>query len=201
MGDLMDIYLKSTEIIDWQTPVVLHRARGLAVDVSGPLNIARICFEWVRDSILHSGDHEAASTTCRASEVLVESTGWCFAKSHLVAALLRSNGISAGLCYQRLRCDDGYGFTLHGLNAVHLPEIGWYRIDARGNKSGVYSQFCPPEEKLAYSPQADGEFDFPEIWPDSAPVVVECLGRSNGWAQVNANLPDIAMTKSHKTSR
>jgi len=38
--------------------------------------------------------------TCSASEVLREGTGICFAKSHLLAALLRAVGIPAGLCYQ-----------------------------------------------------------------------------------------------------
>ena len=97
--------------------------------------------------------------------------GWCFAKSHLLAALLRANGIPAGLCYQRLRREDGDGFTLHGLNAVYLPEIGWYRIDARGNKPGVAAQFCPPEEVLAWPVQSDGEIDLPEIWPDPVAVI------------------------------
>jgi hypothetical protein len=32
----MDIYLRSTEIIDWQTPAVLIQANELAKDVSGP---------------------------------------------------------------------------------------------------------------------------------------------------------------------
>ena len=192
----MELYLRSTETIDWQTPAVLDQAQKLAIDACGPTEIARVCFEWVRDYIQHSGDHEATVTTCRASEVLAEGTGWCFAKSHLLAALLRANGIRAGLCYQRLCRDDGIGFTLHGLNAVHLPEIGWYRIDGRGNKPGVDAQFCPPQEKLAFPPQEDGELDFPEIWPDSVPVVVECLQRFEGWGEVNANLPDIAMVKS-----
>lgn len=193
----MDIYLKSTEIINWKTPAVLNKAHKLATDASGPFGIARTCFEWVRDHIQHSGDHEAAVTTCCASEVLAEGTGWCFAKSHLLAALLRANRIPAGFCYQRLRRDDGNGFTLHGLNAIHLPDIGWYRIDCRGNKPGVDAQFCPPNEKLAFPVQEDGELDFPEIWPHPVPVVVECLQRFKGWRQVNANLPDIAMAASH----
>ena len=191
----MEMYLRPTEIIDWQNPVVLDRARDLSTDASSPIEIARICFEWVRDHIQHSGDHEASVTTCRASEVITKTTGWCFAKSHLLAALLRANGIPAGLCYQRLSRDDGNGFTLHGLNAVLLPELGWYRIDARGNKPGVDAQFCPPKEKLAFHPQADEECDFPEIWPDPAGIVLDCLSRSNGWAQVLANLPDIAIIK------
>jgi transglutaminase-like putative cysteine protease len=192
----MQLYLRPTEIIDWRTPAVLRQAQRLAADVMETIDITRACFEWVRDGIQHSGDHEAQVTTCRASEVLAEGTGWCFAKSHLLAALLRANGIPAGFCYQRLRRDDGNGFTLHGLNGVHLPGIGWYRIDGRGNKPGIDAQFCPPEEKLAYLPLEDGERDFPEIWPDPALVVVECLKRNEGWEKVRSNLPDIAMVES-----
>ena len=191
----MDIYLKSTEIIDWRTPTVLYQAYELASDISEPIEIAQACFEWVRDSIQHSGDHKAMVTTCRASEVLAEGTGWCFAKSHLLAALLRANEIPAGICYQRLCRDDSNGFTLHGLNAVYLPEIGWYRIDSRGNKPGVDAQFCPPEERLCYFPLKDGEHDFPEVWPDPAPVIVECLLRFKRWEQMKSNLPDIAMVE------
>ena len=76
--------------------------------------------------------------TCRASDVLKYRTGYCFAKSHLLAALLRANQIPAGLCYQRLTIDHppvqgsidtNPPHTLHGLNAVLLPEFGWYRMD------------------------------------------------------------------------
>jgi len=188
----MDLYLKSSEIIDWQTNTVFECARDLAAGLSDTFEIARACFQWVRDTIRHSGDFKATVTTCRASDVLLHETGWCFAKSHLLAALLRANNIPAGLCYQRLLRDDGTGFTLHGLNAVYLPNLGWYRIDPRGNKPGVDARFCPPEERLAWPPLADGEMDFPEIWPDPAPVVVECLQTFKGWEQVRANLPDIA---------
>ena len=36
-------------------------------------------------------------------------------------------------------------YSLHGLNAVHLPDFGWYRIDARGNRTGIHAQFDPPQ--------------------------------------------------------
>jgi transglutaminase-like putative cysteine protease len=36
------------------------------------------------------------------------------------------------------------------LNALYLPDYGWYRVDARGNKPGVAAEFCPPTEKLAF---------------------------------------------------
>ena len=48
-----------------------------------------------------------------------------------------------------------------------------------------------PEEALAWTPESAGEVDFPEIWPDPAPVVVQCLRTCHGWMQVNDNLPDI----------
>lgn len=187
----MNRYLRSTEIIDWQTPAVLERASLIAARHTEPEEIARACFEWVRDRIKHSGDYRAPVTTCRASEVLREETGWCFAKSHLLAALLRANGLRAGLCYQRLSRDEGNGFTLHGLVAVHLPDFGWYRIDARGNKPGVDAQFCPPTERLAWSGTAKGEMNFPEIWPDPVPIVVDCLRNNRGWEAMKAALPDI----------
>jgi transglutaminase-like putative cysteine protease len=197
----MDLYLRSTDIIDWKTPAVFEHAHRLAASVSGPIEIARTCFKWVRDNIKHSGDSKSTVTTCRASEVLQNGTGWCFAKSHLLAALLRANHIPAGFCYQRLCRDDGKGFTLHGLNAVFLPEIKWYRIDCRGNKPGVNAQFNPPEEKLAFVPQAIGEFDFPEIWSAPAEIVIECLKKFIGWQEVMENLPDIQMISNSLTVR
>jgi hypothetical protein len=187
----MDEYLRSTGVIDWQCPAVLKRARLLGAEQPDTLETTRSCFEWVRDHIQHSGDHRSHMTTCQASEVLRHRTGWCFAKSHLLAALLRANGIPAGLCYQRLRRDNSDGFTLHGLNAVHLPRLGWYRIDPRGNKNGVDAQFCPPAEQLAWPVDLEGEANFPHIWPEPLPAVVNCLKDHEGWAEVESHLPDL----------
>ena len=80
------------------------------------------------------------------------------------AALLRANGIPAGLCYQRLSIDGtGPPFCLHGLNAVHLDQHGWVRCDARGNKPGVDAFFDPPAERLAFATNIRGERDLPEV--------------------------------------
>ncbi|HKX29924.1 MAG TPA: transglutaminase family protein, partial [Blastocatellia bacterium] len=162
----MNEYLRATEVIDWQHPEILRLARALASEPE-PLLTARRCFEWVRDEIRHSYDYGLPQVTCRASEVLEARTGICYAKSHLLAALLRANSIPAGLCYQRLSLDDRSArFCLHGLNALFVPEIGWYRVDARGNKPEVDAQFCPPVERLAFRITMDQEADLPEIWPD-----------------------------------
>ena len=187
----MEAFLRSTEIVDWKAPGVLAKARELSAAAPGPLEVARRCFEWVRDHIQHSSDFKRNPVTCAASQVLSEGTGYCYAKSHLLAALLRANGIPAGFCYQRLSLDEtGPPYTLHGLNAVHLPEFGWYRIDPRGNKPGVDAQFTPPVEKLAFPIASPEERLFPEILAEPLPVVVAALRAHKTWDEMYRHLPD-----------
>jgi transglutaminase-like putative cysteine protease len=156
--------------------------------------IAKACFEWVSDEVRHSVDYQMNPVTCRASDVLKYKTGYCYAKSHLLAALLRANGIPAGFCYQRLSIDDqGAPYCLHGYNAVYLPEIGWYRVDPRGNRKGVNAQFTPPKEQLAYSVRLPGETDFQSILAEPLPVVVEILQTCKSWDEVLSNPPDVSL--------
>jgi len=200
MGKISKEYLKSTEIIDWEHHDVLNKARELANGLDDVFEIVRRCFEWVRDEIQHSMDYQKNPVTCKASGVLKEETGFCFSKSHLLAALLRANSIPTGLCYQRLRQnDDGPHYCLHGLNAVYLPEIGWYRVDARGNKQGVDAQFCPPTEKIAFTPRIDGETDLPEIWPEPLPQVINILQICRTYTELCENIPDVEIIKMHST--
>jgi transglutaminase-like putative cysteine protease len=188
----MEAYLKSTEFIDWQDPDISSKADELASGKDDLNDIARACFEWVRDKIKHIDDYNIQTISCSASEVLKSGSGICYAKSHLLAALLRANAIPAGLCYQRLSRDDkGPPFCLHGLNAVNLSDFGWYRIDSRGNKEGVNAQFTPPVEKLAFSAQIDGEIDFPEILSDPLPVIIEVLRQYKTKDDLWNHLPDI----------
>jgi transglutaminase-like putative cysteine protease len=195
MNDMKD-YLRSTEIIDYNNPDVLAKAKDLAEGADDALVIAKRCFEWVRDQIQHSMDYERNPVTCDASDVLREGTGICYAKSHLLAALLRANSVPTGFCYQRLS-DNGNGppFCLHGLNAVYLPETGWYRIDPRGNKEDVDAQFCPPVEKLAFEPHFDGEADLPEVWPDPLPQVIRALHTYRSSDELSDNMPDVEIVK------
>ncbi|MDB5080155.1 MAG: transglutaminase protein [Chloroflexi bacterium] len=187
----MQEFLKSTEIIDWENPAVFELARQLkAATVE---ETAKRCFEWVRDNIRHSWDYQLNPVTCTAPEVLEAGTGYCFAKSHLLAALLRANSIPAGLCYQRLSFhDDGEPYTLHGLNAVYLPDFGWYRVDARGNKATVNARFTPPVEQLAFKLNIEGEADIPGIFSDPLPEIVNILRTYTTYDAVYANLPDLS---------
>ncbi len=187
----MEEYLKVSEVIDWQHPAVMERAKQIALGFETPMAIAKACFEWVRDEICHSADYQMNPLTCRASGVLKYKTGYCFAKSHLLAALLRANQILVGFCYQRLSIDDkGAPYTLHGLNAIYLPDVGWYRVDARGNKAGVNAQFTPPQEHLAYQIQLPEEADFPAILSEPLQIVVEALQSQSTWDDMLRNLPD-----------
>ena len=188
----MKQYLEPSEFIDWQHPDVLKKANDLAEGISGKFYVAKACFKWVRDNIRHSADSRDNDITCRASDVLSSGTGYCYAKSHLLAALLRANELPAGLCYQRLSIDEtGPPFSLHGLNAVFLAEFGWYRIDPRGNKPGIHAEFCPPMERLAFTLKFPGEIDFPEIWPEPLPMVIKTLQTFRTYKEVNDNLPDV----------
>ncbi|WP_338055006.1 transglutaminase family protein [Thalassolituus oleivorans] len=180
---------------------MLTRAKSLAAGADCPELVAEKCFVFVRDQIKHSWDHECDPVTCKASDVLKHGTGYCYAKSHLLAALLRANGIPAGLCYQRLTIsDDGDGppYCLHGLNALYLKEHGWYRVDARGNKEGVSADFCPPTEHLAFPIVTAGEADLPEIWAEPITPVLDVLLSKNTYREVADNLPDIQLNTANK---
>lgn len=195
----MKSYLTVSKYINWDHPAVLEKAKGLTAGLKDEVAIARACFEFVRDEISHSWDAQANPVTCMASDVLLHQTGYCYAKSHLLAALLRANGIPVGLCYQRLAIDgDVPPYSLHGLNAVYLQRYGWYRIDARGNKPGVQAEFDPPNEQLAFAIISEGEADFMEIWPQPLPVVIDVLESSSTFQEVADRLPDIEVISSLK---
>ena len=187
----MHAFLRSTDVINVDDRAKAAELRG---DLSDTAAIARRCFEWVRDQIKHSRDFDLLPVTCSASRILAEGSGYCYPKSHLLAALLRANGIPAGLCYQRLAVDEqATRFCLHGLNAVFQPAFGWYRIDPRGNRQGIDAQFTPPVERLAFALERAGELDLPGVWPDPLPVVVEALHSHVRADELYDHLPDLTM--------
>ena len=186
----LQAYLRPTAVIDWQQSQVLAQARTLTG--ANPLDTARNCFEWVRDRVLHSADHRRNPVTCSASEVIQHRTGYCYAKSHLLAALLRANHIPAGLCYQRLSInDDGAPYSLHGFNAIHLQPWGWFRVDARGNRPGIDARFDPPKESFAFAGKLPGEVTFANVLAEPLPVVVDALKGGGSWDEMLKRLPDV----------
>jgi len=186
-------FLAHCDVIDTLHPAIVSQAELFAND--HPIETVREAFTFVRDEIHHSSDCKLNPVTCRASDVLRDRTGYCYAKSHLLAAILRANGIPTGLCYQRIARDSrATSFCLHGLNAVFLRQYGWYHIDARGNRDGINAQFDPPHERLAFTTDHVDEYDVPGIFVSPMPSVVQCLTAHHDWADVYASLPDLPAT-------
>ena len=131
--------------------------------------------------------------TCTASDVLRHGTGICFSKSHLLAALLRANGIPAGFCYQLLRLDPPANneLVLHGMNGVYLAGIGrWIRLDARGNTNGIDARFSIDREQLAFAMDpAAGEFLYDTIYAAPVGSVVERLSQYASRRELWRDLP------------
>lgn len=189
----MKKYLEETEIIDFKNKEIFSLAIELANDCKNDEEIAKNCFLYVRDNIHHSGDFKDEITTCKASDVLKYKTGWCYAKSHLLAALLRANAIPTGFCYQRLSCGEYKEelYCLHGLNAIYLKDYGWYKVDARGNKNGVNAQFLPPFEQLAFQLE-ENELDLPDIYENPLDVVIDSLTKNKTYNEMINNFPDVS---------
>lgn len=147
-------FLENSQWIDWRDAAVLDTAMSISRKAQGVHELIKNCFEFVRDEIKHSWDHQCGPVTVRASDVLAHGTGFCFAKSHLLAALLRANTIPAALCYQRLGLAEG-GFSLHGLNAVWLHSE-W--LKEGDNQLADASTAQPKERPFGQSQLTQSEF-------------------------------------------
>ncbi len=197
-SDDLGRYLEDTITIDWQTPAVMVKAKELLVGRETPEQRVVSLFEFVRDEVDHSIDHsvdpKTEKTTCRASEVLAERTGLCYAKSHLLAGLLRYAGFPTGFCYARLSGGtEPDRLTLHGFNAVYwAASESWIFLDARGNRPGLEAE-CRFEApwSLVWKPDAEiGEAFLPFIYKRPAKRIIDLLERAPDFAAVLRNLPD-----------
>ena len=191
-----DRYLEDTIVVDWQTPSVIEQARALVAGRESERERVEALFAFVRDEIRHSLDAppgESDVVTCSASHVLRERTGLCYAKSHLLAALLRSRGIPAGFGYQRLRAGQpGKAFVLHGFVVAWLEELErWVALDARGDTDTIHTRVDVDRPSLAFpTDPAAGELTFPTIFARPSRRVVECLDHAQSLARLRNHLPD-----------
>ncbi|RAJ38608.1 transglutaminase superfamily protein [Kitasatospora sp. SolWspMP-SS2h] len=182
-------YLVADRVVDHDHPAIVRLAAELRR--ADPVRTAEAAFGYVRDRIDHSADVGHWSAAYRASDVLTAGNAICHGKSHLLAALLRANGIPAGLCYQKLE-------VLHGLNGVLLPGSPWWvRLDGRGNRNGADGHFAttPAEERLAWpSDPALGEHHYTTVHATPPPALLAGLRRgvpgSVGYGHLPLELPD-----------
>lgn len=186
-------YLKEDEVIDYKNEALVELADTLFEKANNELEYIKIVYEFVRDNISHSADINEDIITCTASEVLKAGHGICFAKSHLLAALLRCKSIPTGFCYQKLILDDQTAPVLvyHGLNGVYIKELKkWIRLDARGNKDGVNAQFSIETEQLAFSIRQEmGEVDSFVVYSKPDVKILEKLRQNKTRTELWDNLP------------
>jgi hypothetical protein len=129
-SDISD-YLESSDIIDYDHPLITNAVQQLTYGLKDNISKARAIYEFTRDHIFYSYDINANSVTITASEVFDKGHGICFAKSHLLAALMRAADIPAGFCYQLIYDNDSGRLIVHGINAVYIDEMEkWVRLDS-----------------------------------------------------------------------
>lgn len=189
----IDDYLKHDDVIDYEDESILELANILFRKANNELNFIKLAYEFVRDNISHSADINEDVITCTASEVLKSGHGICFAKSHLLSALLRCKSVPTGFCYQKLILDDKIAPILiyHGLNGVYIKDYQkWIRLDARGNKTGIHAQFSIETEQLAFPIRPGmGEIDGFIIYPDPDKKILEKLTKNKTRIELWNNLP------------
>ncbi|KAB2345695.1 transglutaminase-like domain-containing protein [Actinomadura rudentiformis] len=165
-------YLAADEAVDLEHPLV--QATASTLRVGDDLAYAQAAFEYVRDEIEHSMDVQDPRVTWRASDVLDQGVGLCFAQAHALVALLRAGGIQAGFCYQPFD-------VLHGLVAT-LIDDRWVRLDPRGKDV----EFSAAEDRLAFP----GTPVHPTVYAAPHPAVLTALkSHTNALALCEEGLP------------
>lgn len=180
------------EYIDFSSPVIIKKAGELFSQADNDVEKARIAYGFVRDEIPHSFDIKATIITAKASDVLIHKTGICHAKANLLAALLRAEGIPAGMCFQHITLaeDDKWGYAAHCYNAVFLNGK-WIKLDARGNTKGRNAQFSLDEPILAYPNRKEyDEYFWKGIYASPHMDTIKMLDNAKTSQDIIDNIPD-----------
>jgi Transglutaminase-like enzymes, putative cysteine proteases len=192
----MNKFLEENNYIDFNTTIIQDTVKTLFKAGMSDEEKAKAAYEFVRDQIPHSFDCNATVITAKASDVLKYNTGICHAKSNLLAALLRAQGIPTGFCFQHitLLVDDSKGYCLHGYNAIYLNNK-WIKLDARGNKQGVNAQFSLDKPILAFEnrPQYD-EYYFEGIYASPDIATMRMLENAKSIEDIINDIPEIPFT-------
>ena len=188
--DIKDYLKEVPPVIQFNTRLIQKQIKAITSQTDSKREQAKLAFEFARDEIQHSFDSEACTlVTVNAEDAIAKKQGICFAKAHVLASLLRGMDIPTGFCYQR-KNNPKAGFVTHGLNAIYLEDTGWFRVDPRGNKPGIDSQFNTDAEQLAYPiDTAKGEVDYPEVYTIPLPEVITAMQNSANVKELFYNRP------------
>jgi len=183
-------FLQESEYIDFSASNIIEKAAELFNHLHDDISKAKAAFEFVRDEIPHTFDIGLDTITFKASDVLKYKTGICHAKSNLLAALLRSQSIPVGFCFQRLRMRMKHSYVVHCYNAIYIANR-WIKVDARGNKPGVNAQFSLDEPILAFRcrPEYD-EYFWQGIYAEPHKETMRMLEKAENLQYILDNIPD-----------
>ncbi len=188
----MNQFLEANEYIDFHAENIQSKASELFTKDMTDVEKAKKAYEFVRDEIPHSFQCNAKIITAKASDVLKYGTGICHAKANLLAALLRSQGIPTGFCFQRITLtnDDSMGYAIHAFNAVYLNGK-WVQLDANGNKDNINAQFSLDEPKLAYPNRKEyDEYFYKGIYASPQMATMHMLEAAHSLQDILENIPD-----------
>lgn len=188
----MKRFLEENTYIDYHTQIIQKKAAELFSPGMDEIEKTKVAYEFVRDYIPHSFDCDAKVITAKASDVLKYKTGICHAKANLLAALLRSQGIPTGFCFQHITLmdDDSMGYCVHAFNAVFLKDK-WIKLDARGNKPGINAEFSMEEPVLAFSNREEyDEYFWDGIYASPHMPTMQMLEKADCLQDILENIPD-----------
>lgn len=188
----MEKFLQEDQYIDYSSETIKNKVKELFSSDMTEIKKTKVAYEFVRDEIPHSFDCNAKIIVARASDVLLNKTGICHAKANLLAALLRSQGIPTGFCFQHITLaqDDSLDYCVHAYNAVFINNK-WIKLDARGNKQGVYAQFSTDEPILAFQNRKEyDEYFFDGIFANPHKATMLMLEKAESLQDIMDNIPD-----------
>lgn len=193
----LTIFLAENRYVDFSSPIIKKKADELFCGINNDVEKAKIAYEYVRDEIPHSFDINAKTITARASDVLKYRTGICHAKANLLAALLRSQSIPAGFCFQHITLadDDSLGYCIHCYNAVFV--VGhWIRVDARGNTNRIDAQFSLDKPILAFPIRNEyDEYFWDGIYANPHLETMKMLEKATSIQDIIDNIPCMVVDK------
>ena len=189
---ILKTFLSEHEYIDFSTPVIMAKTSELFHSKIADTEKAKIAYKYVRDDISHSFDIDSKVITAKASDVLRNKTGICHAKANLLAALLRSQRIPVGFCFQHitLTSDDSLGYCVHCYNAIFIDHR-WIKVDARGNTNGKNAQFSLGEPILAFPNREEyDEYFLKGIYANPHLDTMRMLENAKTLQDILDNMPD-----------
>ena len=186
------MFLSENEYTDFSSPVISRKPDELFRSARNDTGKAKIAYEYVRDEIHHSFDINAAVITAKASDVLMHKTGICHAKSNLLAALLRLQGIPADFCSQHITLadDDSPGYCVHCCNAVFTDKRR-IKADTRGSTNGRNAQFSLTALQPAFPDRSRyDEYFWEGICSEPHSDTMRMLEKADSLQEAADNIPD-----------